>query len=134
MMGLGVGLAALAILVAVERRQAEPMLDLALFRDRRLVGGIWAMLAYAACAQVMASLLPLLLQNGVGHAPVAAGLAMLPFGVAMFVFPHVGRALGRRLAPPRSSSSGFSSSRSAMLWRAGARGSARSRRCSPGWR
>lgn len=98
--GLGVGIAALAVFVAVERQQDQPMLDLALFRDPRLVGGIWAMLAYAACAQVMASLLPLLLQNGLGYTPLAAGIAMLPFGVTMFVFPHVGRALGRRLASP----------------------------------
>lgn len=100
MTGLGVGLAALTAFILVERRREEPMLDLGLFRDPRLVGGVWAMLAYAACAQVMASLLPLLLQNGVGYAPVAAGIAMLPFGIAMFVFPHVGRALGRRLQPP----------------------------------
>ena len=64
--GFGLGAGALAGFLAVERRAAEPMLDLGLFRAPRMVGAVWAMFAYAACAQVMASLLPLLLQNGAG--------------------------------------------------------------------
>lgn len=99
--GFGLGAGALAVFLAVERRAAEPMLDLGLFRAPRMIGAVWAMFAYAACAQVMASLLPLLLQNGAGLAPVQAGAMMLPFGVAMFAFPHVGRLLGRRLASAR---------------------------------
>jgi MFS family permease len=42
----------------------------------------------------MASLLPLYLQGAQGHAPLAAGIAMLPFALAMLLFPRVGRWLG----------------------------------------
>src|ERR1700730_11768195 len=56
------------------------------------------MFAYAASAQVMASLLPLYLQNGLGRPPLDAGFAMLPFASAMLILPQIGRRLGRRLA------------------------------------
>lgn len=97
-MGFLGGLSALAVFVVAEGVQAHPMLDLGLFRRASFVGAIWAMFAYAACAQVMASLLPLFLQNGLGHTPLEAGFAMLPFASTMLVFPNVGRAIGRRLS------------------------------------
>ena len=74
------------------------MLDLSLFRNPRFIGGVWAMFAYAACAQVMASMLPLFLQNGFGQPPLQAGFAMLPFASAMLIFPNVGRFLGKRMS------------------------------------
>ncbi|NIJ59993.1 EmrB/QacA subfamily drug resistance transporter [Pseudochelatococcus lubricantis] len=97
--GFAGGAGALVAFVIAERLQARPMLDLGLFRNPRLVGAVWAMFAYAACAQVMASLLPLFLQNGLGRPPLEAGFAMLPFALAMLTFPHVGRLLGRYLSP-----------------------------------
>ncbi len=96
---LGGGLAALAAFLAAETRQARPMLDLSLFRTPPFIGAVLAMFAYAAAAQVMASLLPLFLQNGLGDAPMQAGFAMLPFAVAMLILPQVGRRLGRFLMP-----------------------------------
>nr|WP_237915183.1 MFS transporter [Acetobacter senegalensis] len=56
------------------------------------------MFAYAAAAQVMASMLPLFLQNGLGQSALQAGFDMLPFALAMLVFPHIGRLLERRLS------------------------------------
>lgn len=88
---------ALTIFIVVERAQERPMLDLTLFTNPRLVGSVLAMFAYAACAQVMTSLLPPFLQNGMGMSAVGAGAAMLPFALAMLIFPHVGRRLGGRL-------------------------------------
>ncbi|MGA0561311.1 MFS transporter [Ancylobacter sp. VNQ12] len=99
--GFAAGLCAFAGFIVVERAQARPMLDLGLFRLPRLVGGVWAMFAYAACAQVMASLLPLFLQNGLGRSPLEAGLSMLPFALTMLIFPQIGRLLGGRLTSPR---------------------------------
>jgi len=96
MTGLLGGTLAIGAFVMAERAQERPMLDLRLFRDPRFVGAVWAMFAYAACAQVMASMLPLFLQNGVGRTPLEAGFAMLPFALAMLAFPHVGRLVGRR--------------------------------------
>lgn len=90
------GLAGLAIFLIAESIQQRPMLDLSLFRNPGFIGGVWAMFAYAACAQVMASMLPLFLQNGFGQQPLQAGFAMLPFASAMLIFPNVGRFLGKR--------------------------------------
>ena len=96
--GFVVGVAAFAAFVAAESRPARPMLDLSLFRIPRFIGAVIAMFAYAASAQVMASLLPLYLQNGLGRPPLDAGVAMLPFASAMLILPQIGRRLGRRLA------------------------------------
>jgi EmrB/QacA subfamily drug resistance transporter len=82
--------------VVVERRRAQPMLDLGLFRYPAVVGAVVAMFAYAAAVQVMASLLPLLLQNVRGDSVLEAALHMLPFALAMLLMPFAGRRLGRR--------------------------------------
>ncbi|HEY0340129.1 MAG TPA: MFS transporter, partial [Steroidobacteraceae bacterium] len=92
------GAIALGVFVIAERAQERPMLDLQLFRNPRFVGAVWAMFAYAASAQVMASMLPLFLQNGLGRSALESGFAMLPFAIAMLAFPHVGRRLARRLS------------------------------------
>ncbi|PJO49750.1 MFS transporter [Ochrobactrum sp. MYb29] len=94
--GFAAGGVALVIFVIAETVQSRPMLDLSLFRNSRFVGGVWAMFAYAACAQVMASMLPLFLQNGLGRTALQAGFAMFPFAVAMLIFPNVGRLLSKR--------------------------------------
>src|SRR5690606_27170540 len=82
----------------VERRRQHPMLDLALFSSWPFVGAVLALFAYAATAQVMASLLPLFLQNAQGHSSLTAGVGMLPFALAMLVLPQVGRWLSRYMA------------------------------------
>lgn len=83
-----------AAFIGVERRRVQPMLDLRLFRIPALVGAVIAMFAYAAAVQVMASLLPLLLQNVRGDSVLQAGLHMLPFALAMLLLPFLGRRLG----------------------------------------
>jgi Na+/melibiose symporter-like transporter len=74
------------------------MLELSLFRHSGFVAAVAAMFAYAASAQVMASLLPLFLQNARGLGAGQAGLAMLPFALAMLLLPQAGRVLGRWLS------------------------------------
>ena len=95
--GFGAGLGAAIAFVAAERVQRRPMLDLQLFRRRHFIGAVLAMFAYAASAQVMASLLPQYLQNGLGRTPLEAGFAMLPFALAMLALPYLGRRLGAYL-------------------------------------
>jgi EmrB/QacA subfamily drug resistance transporter len=92
------GVAAFIAFLFAQTRRARPMLDLTLFRRPRFVGAVLAMFAYAASAQVMAQLLPLYLQNGLGEPPLATGFAMLPFALTMLIFPQIGRRLGRSLA------------------------------------
>ena len=96
--GFAAGACSLVAFIFTESVQRRPMLDLTLFKNPKLIGGVWAMFAYAACAQVMASLLPLFLQNGLGRTALGAGFAMLPFALAMLAFPYVGRMLGRHLS------------------------------------
>lgn len=102
------GLGLFAFFARVERRRAHPMLDLALFTSWPFVGAVLAMFAYAASAQVMASLLPLFLQNGRGNSALAAGIGMLPFALAMLVFPQVGRRLSPYLDSARILTLGLS--------------------------
>ena len=87
------GVVLFALFVWVESRRAHPMLDLALFRSLPFVGAIVAMFAYASSAQVMASLLPLFLQNARGESALVAGAGMLPFALAMLILPQLGRKL-----------------------------------------
>jgi EmrB/QacA subfamily drug resistance transporter len=89
-----------ALFIAIERRRAHPMLELSLFGSAGFVAAVAAMFAYAASAQVMASLLPQFLQNARGLSAAQAGLAMLPFALAMLLLPQLGRRLGAHLRSP----------------------------------
>ncbi|MBD9504253.1 MFS transporter [Pseudomonas sp. PDM17] len=89
----------LGLFVLVERSQARPMIDLRLMRSGRFIGALLGMFGYAACAQVMMTLLPLYLQNGLQLSAVAAGAGMLPFAVAMLLAPRVGMRLSGRFSP-----------------------------------
>lgn len=86
----------LAGFIAVELAQTRPMVDLSLFRSPLFVGSACAMLGYAAGAQVMIFYLPLVLQVAYGFAPAAAGLAMLPFALPMFLAPRLAGTLAGR--------------------------------------
>jgi EmrB/QacA subfamily drug resistance transporter len=81
--------------VAVEIRQARPMVDLALFAQPTFLGSTFAMLGYAGGAQVMIFYLPMYLQNAYGFAPAKAGLAMIPFALPMFLTPRLGGRLAK---------------------------------------
>lgn len=91
------GMITLVAVVAIELRQANPMLHLRLFKSGRFVGAVVAMLGYAGAAQVMAALLPLYLQRGMGVSFLWTGFALLPFAITMFLFPPLGRRLSLRL-------------------------------------
>lgn len=95
------GVSLFTVFARVERRREHPMLDLELFAAWPFVGAVLAMFAYASSAQVMASLLPLFLQNGRGESALAAGIGMLPFAIAMLIFPQVGRRLSPYLDSAR---------------------------------
>ena len=95
---LGGGLL-LGVFVLVERLQQRPMVDLQLFRHPRFIGALLGMFAYAGCAQVMMTLLPFYLQNGLGFSAIASGLGMLPFALTMLIGPRIGARLAQRLAP-----------------------------------
>jgi EmrB/QacA subfamily drug resistance transporter len=93
------GVALLAMFVLVERMQHKPMVDLQLFKSPRFIGALLGMFAYAGCAQVMMTLLPFYLQNGLGFSAIASGLGMLPFALTMLLCPKIGARLARRWSP-----------------------------------
>jgi EmrB/QacA subfamily drug resistance transporter len=91
--GAGVLLAAFA---AIERRVAEPMLPLALFRRRAFTGVQLAAFAVSGSLFALFLYLTLYLQNFLGYSPIEAGVRYLPITVASFVVaPLAGIALAR---------------------------------------
>lgn len=96
--GLGMGIAMGCLFTCIELKRRHPMVDLRLLASPRFVGALIAMIGYAVSAQVMASMLPQYLQNGVGLSALATGAGMLPFAAAMLLFPRVGRQLGHRVS------------------------------------
>ncbi|WP_208513229.1 MFS transporter [Variovorax paradoxus] len=83
------GVLLLEAFVVIEGLQARPMVDFRLLRSPAFVGSAFAMVGYAAGAQVMLFYLPLYLQNAFGLSPASAGISMLPFALPMFLVPRV---------------------------------------------
>jgi len=96
--GLG-GVALLGAFLVHERRAAEPMLPLELFRRRNFsVGNMQTFLMYGGLG-VTFFLLVLFLQEVAGYSALQAGLALMPTTLVMFAFSkRVGR-LADRLGP-----------------------------------
>jgi EmrB/QacA subfamily drug resistance transporter len=98
---LGAAAALVAIFVKIERRVADPLVPLELFRSRILsVGVSLAVLGGAARASTFV-LVGLYLQQALAMAPQQAGLAMVPtsltgFVVSLALLPRMLRTLGPR--------------------------------------
>ena len=98
---LAAAAALMAIFVMVERRIADPLVPLELFRSRTLsVGVALAVLGGAARASTFV-LVALYLQQALAMAPQQAGLAMVPtsltgFAVSLGLLPWMLRTLGPR--------------------------------------
>lgn len=105
--GLTLGLGLLAAFVAVERRQAQPMIDLALFASAPFSGiclvavlmsvSYWAVLIY----------LPPFAGGVLGFAPAEVGLALLAATLPMLILPPLGALLVTRLPRHRFFALGF---------------------------
>ncbi len=98
---LAASAALFALFVAAERRTADPLVPLGLFRSRVLSTGVaLAVLGGAARASTFV-LIALFLQQALSMAPEQAGLAMVPTSLTGFAFslallPRVLRVLGPR--------------------------------------
>src|SRR6188472_2249391 len=81
---------------AIERRVAEPMLPLGLFRRRAFTGVQLAAFAVSGSLFALFLYLTLYLQNFLGFSAIEAGVRYLPITVASFVVaPFAGMALAR---------------------------------------
>jgi EmrB/QacA subfamily drug resistance transporter len=90
---LAVAVVALALFVLVERRSAQPMLDLALFRSGSFAGVMVGSVALNAAAFGFLPYTSIWLQTLLGLSPVRGGLVLVPLALTAFV----AAALGGRL-------------------------------------
>jgi EmrB/QacA subfamily drug resistance transporter len=93
---VGAGLM-LAAFIAIERRVAEPMLPLGLFRRSAFTGVQLAAVAVSASLFALFLYLTLYLQNYLGYSPLQAGLRYLPITIAPFLVAPVAVALMGRV-------------------------------------
>jgi EmrB/QacA subfamily drug resistance transporter len=88
--------ALMAAFLTIERRVAEPMLPLGLFRSRAFTGVQLAAFGISASMFALFLYLTLYLQNVLGLSPLQAGIRYLPITLAsFFVAPLAGSLLGR---------------------------------------
>jgi EmrB/QacA subfamily drug resistance transporter len=92
-------LALLAAFVAIERRTAEPMFPLALFRNPSFTGAQVAAFAISASFFAIYLYTTLYLQQVLGLSAIEAGLVYLPGTVIMFVVAGATSTLGDRVSP-----------------------------------
>lgn len=94
---IAIGVLALVLLVVVEARVRDPMLPLEPFASRTFsLTNILTLLLYGALG-VMMFLLPLNLIQVQGYSPTAAGSALVPFAVIMFLLSRWSGGLTSRI-------------------------------------
>jgi EmrB/QacA subfamily drug resistance transporter len=96
---LAIGLVALVLFVAQERRARDPMLPLGLFRRRNFAAGNLATLLVYAGLGGATFFLPVYLQQVAGYRPVEAGFSLVPVTLVVFALSRRFGALADRLGP-----------------------------------
>ena len=98
----GPGLAGLGLLgtfLAHERRTADPMLPLSLLRSRNFAAGNAATLLVYGGLGAATFFVTIFLQQIAGYSPIAAGLALLPITILMWLLSRRFGALSDRVGP-----------------------------------
>jgi Na+/melibiose symporter-like transporter len=93
--GIG-GLLLLVAFLIVERRVADPMIPLAIFRSRQFAGANLATLANYLAIGAMFFFLSLQLQDVLGYTALAAGAASIPATLIMLGFSPLAGKLGQQ--------------------------------------
>ncbi len=101
-----VAVAALAFVV-VERRVAQPMVDVTLFARREFTGGIVALMLWAFGLFGIYFFTSLYLQGVLGFSPTKAGLAFVPMAVLMAASAIVSDRVAARFGAHRSTGFGM---------------------------
>jgi MFS family permease len=95
------GIVLLAAFVVVERTARSPLLDLALFRDRGILGANLCLIGLGAFNAGEVLLIALYLQQGRHLSPVLTGLCFVPQAVGAFLLSGPASNLVPRLGPRR---------------------------------
>ena len=95
--GLAVGLAALAAFVAWERRTAEPMIPLALFRSPSFSAAVATQFLMAAAIYSAAFLTSQYFQFALGDSPLGTGLRFLPWTATPMVIAPIAGLLSDKI-------------------------------------
>jgi EmrB/QacA subfamily drug resistance transporter len=98
---------ALAGFVARQRRAAQPLLDLGLFRDRRFTAASGTIMVLFFALFGFLFLSTQYLQFVLGHSPTEAGVRILPYAGAMIVFAATSAELARRFGTRRVAATGL---------------------------
>ena len=94
-----IAILALALFVFVERRSANPMLPLEIFRSRPFTGANLVTFAVYAALGGVSFLLAVFLQVSLGYSAVQAGAATLPVTLLMLALASRMGALAQRIGP-----------------------------------
>ena len=104
---IAVGVAAVIVAFATERRAASPLVPAALFRDRGYLTGTAAITISYASAGATVFAIPIVLFMGDGMNPIAIGAIMLSYGVWWLVLPPFTGRLADRVSPTGMLVAGF---------------------------
>jgi len=104
---LGFAAALFGAFVFVERRAADPLVPLRLFRLRRLVGAALVAFALTAATAPVGVLVTLYLQGTLGYSASLAGLAGLPFSLCVIAGSMLGGRISERIGGRVTMSSGL---------------------------
>jgi EmrB/QacA subfamily drug resistance transporter len=95
--GLSAAVVLLVIFVIAEWRQADPLLDLALFRRPAFVGASFVAITLSSSIFALFLYLTLFLQDDLGYGPLAAGLRFLPITLLAFIVAPLAGKLSVRI-------------------------------------
>lgn len=96
---LAAGLAGLVVFVIYQSRLPHPLLRVGLFRHRQFAAGALVSFVYGMGLFGSTYLLPIFLQMALGYSPSAAGLLLLPAGLALAVTMPIAGRLADRAVP-----------------------------------
>ena len=82
-----------------ERRQAHPMFDFSVFRNRSFSGAILGCIAMNVSYWPFMIYLPIYLQIGLGYDTLSTGLCLLAYTLPALIFPPLGERMSLRYGP-----------------------------------
>lgn len=88
--------ASFATFLVAEQRQAHPMFDFSVFRNRHFSGAILGCIAMNVSYWPFMIYLPIYFQIGLGYDPLSAGLCLLAYTLPALIFPPLGERMSLR--------------------------------------